>query len=1369
MTEEANKPAPRRRKFLQAAIGVLLIGIVVWAAWYLTSGRFNDFVRRRVVARLGEITGGQVELRSLKWNLSQLEIDVTDLTIHGLEKPNEAPPYLHADRLYLRMKIISLFQREIGIRHLLVERPVVHLIVYPDGSTNQPRPKVVSHGDGNAVQQIFELAVERTEIRGGTFIWNQQRVPLDLNVNDLSAAMSYAPYDKRYDGGIRFGKIDTRLQHWRPFASQVAIEFSLLPSRAQIKSLRLVSGRSHLDASGSLSDFNDPKLELTYVGNIDLAELANIARTSGLRTGMMEVRGSGNSTLRDFVTSGKVAIKDFAYHDDVVDMRNAYAGADFAMDADHLNFSRIVAHVFGGTAQGSASVRNWRYSSDPSKLRLPPGGQIQEGSADVRVLGIPLAEVAASFTTRKLPLSSLNPVGIVTGPVKGTWRGSIHDLRASGDLAIAPPENPAPEQMPVTGTVVGEFKLRPGTFDISRADLRSRAAQLTASGTLSPLSGDLKLDLKATSIRELLPIVDAIRGPEPLPVNVGGALSFNGTMTGKFQQPTIIGHLELRDFTTVVPKAAAKALAQAPASGLVQTSANPPPAPPTQLLHWEQLSADIQYSPTFASINHGVIRHGAAQINLDASATLTAGQFTNTSPFTARLNIRNADVLELQSIAGYNYPVSGTVNANLQIAGTRDDPHGAGHLSLRNLMVYGQPITSADADIAVLNQQTELRNVAIVADAGRITGTASYNMKSEAFRLNLVGSGVQLAQIRQLRIKRMNIEGLVDFTAEGSGTLDEPVVNAKMHMTKAFINGEQIGDMTADAVTHGADLKLTARSSYQKALLTADGNVRLRGDYPATIDLRFGDIYLDPLIKAYLPGRMTGKSTVAGTLQVRGPLKQPRSLNAELNLERLQANLENIAIHNDGPVRIVMSDQLVHIERFRLVGEETHFIEATGTAQLAGAQRLNFKVAGNINLKLLQTFSPDILSSGTSTFGIDVLGTLKHPTLQGRMEIANGSMSYIDLPNGLSGINGSLVFTQDRLQVERLTAKSGGGELVLGGFITYEKALTFNLTARGHDIRLRYPPGVSATADADITLAGTLKSSLLSGEITVTKFGINPRFDFGQYLAQSKAPPQLPKADSPLNGLRFDVHVVSTPELEVQTSLARVSGDVDLRLRGNAARPTVLGRVNIVEGDVFFNGTQYHLERGDVTFTNPVRIEPVLDLEASARVRDYDITLGFHGSIDKLGTSYRSDPPLPTGDIIALLALGRTREDSTANSMNTSNSPTANTGLTDSASNALLGQALNATVSSRVQKLFGVSRIKIDPQVGGPENNPNARLTIEQQVSNKVTLTYITNLSQSAQQVIQVEYNINKSVSIIAVRDQTGVVGFDVRVRQRKK
>ena len=40
---------------------------------------------------------------------------------------------------------------------------------------------------------------------------------------------------------------------------------------------------------------------------------------------------------------------------------------------------------------------------------------------------------------------------------------------------------------------------------------------------------------------------------------------------------------------------------------------------------------------------------------------------------------------------------------------------------------------------------------------------------------------------------------------------------------------------------------------------------------------------------------------------------------------------------------------------------------------------------------------------------------------------------------------------------------------------------------------------------------------------------------------------------------------------------------------------------------------------------------------------------------------------------------------------------------------------------------------------------------------------------QSAQQIISMQYNINRNVSIVAVRDQFGVLGIDVKIRQRKK
>ena len=336
------------------------------------------------------------------------------------------------------------------------------------------------------------------------------------------------------------------------------------------------------------------------------------------------------------------------------------------------------------------------------------------------------------------------------------------------------------------------------------------------------------------------------------------------------------------------------------------------------------------------------------------------------------------------------------------------------------------------------------------------------------------------------------------------------------------------------------------------------------------------------------------------------------------------------------------------------------------------------------------------------------------------------------------------------------------------GFLAYRNGIYFDLTAKGSDVRLRYPPGVSSSADATLRYTGSAKSSLLSGDILITRFGMNPHFDFANYLAQSKKAPIISTLNPFLDNMRLDMHITSTPELQVETSLAKLSGDLDLHVRGTAARPAIVGRVNIAEGDVFFNGTKYRLERGDITFSNPLSIEPVINLDMSARVQGYDVTIGLHGqAIGGKGISmtYRSDPPLANSDIIALLAFGRTR----GQGVYTASQPGVNTNDTASASNAILGEALNATFSDRVQRLFGASRVKIDPQFIGSENNPSARVTIEQQISNDITFTYVTSLTQSAETVIQVEYNIDKNVSIVAVRDQNGVLGFDIHIRRRKK
>jgi translocation and assembly module TamB len=449
------------------------------------------------------------------------------------------------------------------------------------------------------------------------------------------------------------------------------------------------------------------------------------------------------------------------------------------------------------------------------------------------------------------------------------------------------------------------------------------------------------------------------------------------------------------------------------------------------------------------------------------------------------------------------------------------------------------------------------------------------------------------------------------------------------------------------------------------------------------------------------------------------------------------------------------------------VGEGTD-ITGHGTIHFTGSRELDLTAAGRLDLKLLNGFDPDLSAAGIATMNMNVSGTIAEPFPQGRIELANGSVSYAGLPSGLSEMNGSLSFARDRVHIEKLSARTGGGTLDLQGDATnYNHQLAFNLTAIGKDVRLRYPPGVSSTANEELHWVGTRSSSTVSGDIMVTKLAVTPNFDFGSYLERSRQIQAITAANSPLFNVRLDIRVQTAPELQMKTAVARLSGDADLRLRGSLARPVVLGRADILEGEATFNGTKFRLERGDITFANPVAIEPQLNLEASTHVRNYDLDVTVTGTPDRLAINYRSEPPLPKSDIITLLALGRTSQESEQLQQQSGQNV-----FTDEATALIINQAINSTVSSRMQKLFGVSRIKIDPQGLTTETNPTARgpqVTIEQQFANNISLTYSTNVSQSSQQIIQGEYYFTRNISAVGTRDQNGVVSFDVRIRRRKK
>ena len=1346
MSETGAKPA--LRKIWKFLLWFMLAGLLllVGLGWYSTTDSFQDLVRQRLVAMLEHMTGGRVELGSLHTVPFHLQVEVRDVTIHGREQPGEVP-YAHLNSLMAQIKIWSILRPEVGLSYLILDHPIIHIILYSDGSTNQPEPKLKQVSTAKPVEQLFALSISRLEVRHGELIWGDRRTPLDFAASNVSADMSYALFRRTYDGNVLIGKADTALQNYRPFAWTAETHFRLSRNRLELQSLKATSGRTHLQAKGQVQDFSQPdfartKVEGDYDATIDLAEAAAIVRRAEVRRGEVRLTGHGSWSTQDFSSIGKVLLSNLDWRDSPVGVHNANLSAQYAANSKRLILSQIQGRVFGGSVTGDAEVNQWLNPQTSAAAAKTKDADRQVGAVRLRLKDLSAAEIAAAFSTPSRPFHKLKLAGLVSSNVDAHWKGSPRNTEAQFIADVVPPQGPSRGQLPLSAHVQGAYRTAPGELQVDQLNASTRATQLRASGTLSS-SAAVKLFVTTTDLSEWQPVFSAAGYGGPIPVTLKGHASFTGTATGKLSEIMIAGHLQSQDFETLVP-----ATSQTPA----------------RMVTWDTLSADVQLSPSVFAMRNGTLSRDPDFLNFDFHVRLFQRKFTDASAFQARFDTQRADLAGLLALAGYAYPVSGTVDVQLQLSGTRTDPHGQGHITLRSGTIYGEPIERFSSAVDFSGEEIRLTDIDLKHYEASVAGDAGYNPASGAFHFKLTGADFDLSRIAPLQNGHVAVGGRADFSASGSGTLEAPAINAAIHLRDLTFDQERAGNFTFNVVSHGPELGITGQSQFEQADLKIDGSVQPRGDWLADVYFRFRQLDVDSLLRVYVRSGVTGHSLTDGELHLVGPLRRPRELQLTANLDNLDANVEDVKLHNDGPVRFSIAKQSLKIDQFHLIGEDTD-ISATGTVQLTGERDLDVRAQGRVNLKLIETFNPDFTSSGVVTVDLSLSGAFAKPVTQGHVRIDHGAIAYIDLPSALSDINGSLIFNQDRLQIENLTAHTGGGLVTFGGYATDRGGkLNFDLTVQGQDVRLRYPPGISSTANADLHFVGGSSGSTLSGDIMVTKLAMTPGFDFGAYLDRSQGS-ALPPTNRLLNRIRLDVHIVTTPELQMQTSSVRLSGDADLHLRGTAGKPVILGRADIIEGEVYFNGTKYSLERGDVTFINPVTTTPVLDLQATTRIRDYDVTLNLNGQIDRPNVTYRSEPPLPTSDIIGLLAFGQTSEESAQ--LNQSQSA-----FNSETSSAILSAALNATVSNRVQKLFGVSRIKIDPQGLTTETSSTQTgpaVTIEQQVQNNLTLTYTTNVAQASQQIIQVEYNLTRNVSIVAVRDQYGVVSFDVRVRQRKK
>jgi translocation and assembly module TamB len=747
-------------------------------------------------------------------------------------------------------------------------------------------------------------------------------------------------------------------------------------------------------------------------------------------------------------------------------------------------------------------------------------------------------------------------------------------------------------------------------------------------------------------------------------------------------------------------------------------------------------------------------------------------------PTSARATLANLPVQRVLAIAHRtDIPVTGMLSGTANFNGTAANPQGSADLNLSKATVYDDAVDRFHARFNYLPRSIDLAQLEIVSGPSRMDLTAHYDhpagdLESGNLQFHIDPSHIDLARVKSITERYPGLAGAVQIDASGAAQIRESdprilisELNANVKAAGLASEDKSLGDLTLTANTASGRVNLALDSNLAGAAIQGRGAIQLASGYPTDAKLAFKNVSwtgLAPLLGSSSISQADFEAAADGEASINGPLMNAQQLRGSLQITRLQASSNSsllrkagaVLLQNQGPISATLDRGVIRIQSAHITGPETN-LDVSGSAPVNG-QPMDVAIKGNVDLAVLEKLDQSITSSGSVVVGATVRGTFTQPLLGGQIELRNSSFDYAGLPTGIWKANGVVLLNGDSAVFRNLAAEAGGGKITLAGSASMNGSLRFGVQARATRVRLQVQPGLSVLVSANIDAAGTTANSSISGAVTIDQISYSSRSDLGSILSLA-APPIQAAAPSPLlQNMRLDLRVRSSNALAVQSSLAQnVELYADLRVRGTAAQPGVLGRINITEGKLLFFGSTYTVNNGSISFFNPIRVEPILDLSLETQAQGVDVDLKVTGPVDNMRLSYTSNPPLQFQEIVSLLAAGSTP---TSDPTLLANQPSvAAQSFQQMGESAIVGAAVANPVSSQLQRVFGVTQLKINPTFAGGSDVPVTQFSLTQQISSNLTFTYVTGLNTANAETIQVLWTFKPQWSAQALLDYNGI------------
>lgn len=1333
----------KRNRLILFTLAVVAVGFLV----FFLKGRYvSDTLKGIIIPELETATGQKVEAPHISVNILPLFIEAKNMKVSD----TSGNAVVNTKKVKGYISLSGIFNRQLILQRLVIEEPSLV-------SDNRQLDEIIRHVRAYLEQERdlpFKVKIKVVEVVQGSVYLKDEELKGRAGIKGLSGEYIIGD-NRRLKASVKELTIDK--QDWPKIKCDINTSVVFKKDRIEIKQLKIGAygsrftgagyyaggkgtftagidlivdsvkrmfhlvqkGDGRISAKGEiwlgkyeawpptiktpqqgfpLKGLKDVFLNLKIGGDFYLQTLMELLKVKEKLVGLVDFQGTITGRLNDISGKGKARMrKGNLYGVDIDEVICDVIYKDGVMD-----FKNGLGHLYNGTADADASIK------------LP--------IVDFFTVNV---KFHSADSGPVLNLIGWDP-GIPPGKVDGELSSSGRAFGPDGRFvykALGPEQRaglkgyrtPVDDVLNRIKDIKGNFSMREDILSLTNLQLGTALSKADANGTLD-LAGktlNLKSRIHTENVSDFaLPYYREIKGR-------GG---FTGDVKGTFEDPRIDGRFTL-------------------ASGIIEGYKS------------DRVISDMSYRKNLLEIREAVFRSSGEEHTIKGRIAFPeAGYLFDLSKpvYDLRASVRNAEFGQAARIFYKDFIATGRLDGDFRIEGRDLDPEVTGKVSVGKASVYKIPFDSGTTALTYSARALSLDKVKIVKGKSVVDGEArflsggkfTYTAASEKFPVKDFGLG------------RLPEDIVLSLQSSGQGTIDNPSLSFNARVAGGSFKGQNIGGGTISASIKNRVIALNAALFNERMKIKGNGRFDETLPWSAEVSMRQGryDFLASSILKD-VPEDL--QLNLEGGVSLKG---DRNNISASLDIGHVTLSLFGQTFANDSRLQVRMDNRKVSIKTFTVKSGSTSF-RLHGGMEIG--KEYDISLDGSSSLAPLKGLSKKIgYLKGDADFEFSVTGKWDKPDINGGMNLNNASFGLKDFPSYISSINGYLYIDEDRVVLEKLSGKIGGGDVNISG-IVYLQAFTmkrFYLQANFDNITTTFAKEFTVNFGGNLLYRGTADAMSITGDLKINRARYKEMVEWRSWLLASK-PKEIPKSEaSVFEKAQMNIRVSGGENILIDNNMARMPVRIrgDMILRGTVTGPILFGRLESNEGYVYFRNNEFKIIFASVDFADPNIIKPVVNLTAETMVKGYNIRLSLEGQMDHFNLALSSDPHLDEVDILALLTVGQIGKQLKG----------LEGGISAGEATAFITGKVQDVIEERMRSITGLDRFQVEPYVSNKTGTVGPQVTVSKRlIGDRLFVTYTNAIGSTEEQIIKLEYLLEKNVSLVGVRDEKGSLGGDIKFR----